>query len=151
MIKNGSFGVPLLAFVINMLPQGIIQLNIWATTIPTFYTLLKQRKGRKIMKPSHCVDVWFSYQTSEGNISLNTVFSHTKAHYIFIPQLMTSLYFWPSLVVIWDEILAEDKAFSYSPEGGREDLWVCISAAFWHCRSAGLKGENVITVWLALW
>lgn len=43
-------------------------------------------KGRKIIKPGHCVDMWFSYQTSEGNISLNSAFSHTKARYYHSPD-----------------------------------------------------------------
>lgn len=64
---------------------------------------LPARDGKTI-EPGHCVDTRFSYQTSEGTISQNTAFSHTKADYITITRRRTrsddnyTLYVRPSLV-----------------------------------------------------
>lgn len=93
------------AYVITAL--GEIPLNIWAiinTTTLHRWAIMSwgQRQpageSRKIIKPGHCVDMWFSYQTSEDSISPTTAFSHPKTRDSIIAQMLTSLYFWPGLV-----------------------------------------------------
>lgn len=100
------------------------------------------------MKPGHCVDVWFSYQTSEGNISLNTVFSHTKAHYIFIPQLMTSLYFRPSLVGDMRGDTSRRQSFLLLPWGTNRRfvrVYFCSLLTLQECWPSGWECDHSLT------